>query len=67
MDAVAGALGLLLAVPTAAMATFCLVAGRGGPVLVMTLVLAARDFKFLDKVLRRAWRPSTCCRRERRE
>jgi len=46
---------LLLAVPTAAMATFCLVAGRGGPVLVMTLVLAGRDFKFLDKVLRRAW------------
>jgi len=46
---------LLLAVPTAAMATFCLVAGRGGPVVVMTLVLAARDFKFLDKVLRKAW------------
>lgn len=46
---------LLLAVPTAAMATFCLIAGWGGPVVVMTLVLAARDFKFLDKVLRKAW------------
>jgi peptide/nickel transport system permease protein len=47
---------LLLAVPTAAMATICLLAGSGGPVLVMTLLLAARDFKFLDRVLRKAWR-----------
>jgi peptide/nickel transport system permease protein len=47
---------LLLAVPTAAMATICLLAGSGGPVLVMTLLLAARDFKFLDRVLRK-----TCC------
>jgi peptide/nickel transport system permease protein len=46
---------LLLAVPTAAMATICLVAGSGGPVLVMTLLLAARDFKFLDRLLRNAW------------
>lgn len=47
---------VLLAVPTAAMATICLLAGSGGPVLVMTLLLAARDFKFLDRVLRKAWR-----------
>ena len=47
---------LLLAVPTAAMATICLLAGGGGPVLVMTLLLAARDFKFLDRILRKAWR-----------
>jgi peptide/nickel transport system permease protein len=47
---------LLLAVPTAAMATICLLAGSGGPVLVMTLLLAARDFKFLDRMLRKAWR-----------
>lgn len=47
---------LLLAVPTAAMATICLLAGNGGPVLVMTLILAARDFKFLDRILRKAWR-----------
>lgn len=46
---------LLLAVPTAAMATICLLAGSGGPVLVMTLLLAARDFKFLDRILRKAW------------
>jgi peptide/nickel transport system permease protein len=47
---------LLLAVPTAAMATICLVAGSGGPALVMTLLLAARDFKFLDRLLRKTWR-----------
>jgi peptide/nickel transport system permease protein len=47
---------LLLAVPTAAMATVCLLADSGGPVLVMTLLLAARDFKFLDRILRKAWR-----------
>jgi peptide/nickel transport system permease protein len=46
---------LLLAVPTAAMATICLLAGNGGPVLVMALLLAARDFKFLHRVLRKAW------------
>jgi len=47
---------LLLAVPTAAMATICLLAGGGGPVLVMTLLVASRDFKFLDRILRKAWR-----------
>jgi peptide/nickel transport system permease protein len=46
---------VLLAVPTAAMATVCLLAGMGGPVLVMALLLAARDFKFLHRVLRKAW------------
>lgn len=46
---------LLLAVPTAALATLCLIADSGGPVLVMTLVLAARDFKFLDRALRKEW------------
>jgi peptide/nickel transport system permease protein len=46
---------LLLAIPTAAMATVCLVAGSGGPVLVMALLIAARDFKFLYRLLRQAW------------
>ncbi|HTV16214.1 MAG TPA: ABC transporter permease subunit [Acidobacteriaceae bacterium] len=46
---------LLLAIPTAAMATLCLLAGSGGPVLVMALLIAARDFKFLSRMLRRAW------------
>ncbi len=45
----------LLAVPTAAMATICLLADHGGPVLVMALLLAARDFKFLHRMLRGAW------------
>jgi peptide/nickel transport system permease protein len=47
---------LLLAIPTAAMATLCLLSNTGGPVLVLTLLLAARDFKFLHRVLRVAWR-----------
>jgi peptide/nickel transport system permease protein len=46
---------VLLAIPTAALATFCLLADNGGPVLVMALLLAARDFKFLDHALRKAW------------
>jgi peptide/nickel transport system permease protein len=46
---------LLLAVPTAAMATLCLLAESGGPVLVMALLVAARDFKFLHRILRKAW------------
>jgi peptide/nickel transport system permease protein len=46
---------LLLAVPTAAMATICLLANSGGPVLIMALLLAARDFKFLNRTLRKAW------------
>lgn len=45
---------LLLAIPTAAMATLCLLAGSGGPVLVMALLIAARDFKFLHRLLRQA-------------
>jgi peptide/nickel transport system permease protein len=46
---------LLLAIPTAAMATLCLLVGSGGPVLVMALLIAARDFKFLHRMLRQAW------------
>ncbi len=46
---------LLLAIPTAAMATLCLLSGKGGPVLVMALLIAARDFKFLHRMLRKAW------------
>jgi peptide/nickel transport system permease protein len=46
---------LLLAVPTAAMATLCMLSDGGGPVLVMALLVAARDFKFLDRMLRKAW------------
>lgn len=42
---------LLLAVPVGAMATVCLLLESGGPILVLTLVVAARDFKFLDQML----------------
>ena len=47
---------LLLAMPTAALVTMCLFADWGGPVLVMTLLLAARDFKFMNSLLRKVWR-----------
>jgi peptide/nickel transport system permease protein len=47
---------LLLAIPTGAMATLCLLADTGGPVLVLSLILAARDFKFLERLFRAAWR-----------
>ena len=46
---------LLLAIPTAAMATLCLLANKGGPVQVMALLIAARDFKFLHRMFRKAW------------
>ncbi|HUB51214.1 MAG TPA: ABC transporter permease subunit [Terracidiphilus sp.] len=46
---------LVLAAPAAAMATLCLITGKGGPVLVMALLIAARDFKFLHGMLRKAW------------
>ena len=46
---------LLLAIPTGAMATLCLLADMGGPVLVLSLLLAARDFKFLQRLFDSAW------------
>lgn len=46
---------MLLAVPAAALATLCLLINCGGPVLVLALLLAARDFKFLHRALRKAW------------
>jgi len=47
---------VLLAVPTAAMATACILADVGGPVLVLSLLIAAREFKFLRSLLEGAWR-----------
>lgn len=46
----------LLAIPAAAMATACILADVGGPVLVLSLLIAARDFKFLRGLLEGAWR-----------
>ena len=47
---------ILLAIPTAAMATACILAETGGPVLVLSLLIAAREFKFLRSLLEGAWR-----------
>jgi peptide/nickel transport system permease protein len=47
---------LLLSIPTAAMATACILSNAGGPVLVLSLLIAARDFKFLRSILHGAWR-----------
>jgi peptide/nickel transport system permease protein len=47
---------LVLAAPTAAMATACILAETGGPVLVLALLIAAREFKFLRSLLAAAWR-----------
>jgi peptide/nickel transport system permease protein len=46
---------ILLAIPTAAMAMVCLFLNWGGAVTVMALLLAARDFKFLHRSLRKTW------------
>ncbi len=46
---------LLLAIPVGAMATLCLLGNTGGPVLVLALILAARDFKFLHRAFTTAW------------
>lgn len=47
---------LLLAVPASALATICLLTDGGGPMLVMIALLGARDYKFLDRMLRKTWR-----------
>ncbi len=47
---------ILLSVPTAAMATACILAETGGPVVVLSLLIAAREFKFLRSLLEGAWR-----------
>jgi peptide/nickel transport system permease protein len=47
---------VLLAMPAAAMGTACMLANRGGPVLVLSLLIAAREFKFLRSLLESAWR-----------
>ena len=47
---------LLLALPAGALATFCLVADAGGPLLVMAALVAVRDFKLAYRLMRRTWR-----------
>jgi ABC-type dipeptide/oligopeptide/nickel transport system permease component len=47
---------LLLSIPTAGMATACILADTGGPVLVLSMLIAAREFHFLYRLLEGAWR-----------
>lgn len=47
---------VLLAIPIAALATACLLAQIGGPLLILSLVVAARDFRFVYALLFQAWR-----------
>ena len=46
---------LLLAVPVSALATVCLLADHGGPLPVLSAVIAARDFKIVYRLLRQSW------------
>ena len=48
----------LFAVPIGALATLCLLANHDAPVLVLALVVGARDFKLLHKIFQNSWRSS---------
>lgn len=52
---VAGATSLLLALPAGVLATVCLLGNVGGPVLVLSAVIGARDLKVLQRMLQTAW------------
>lgn len=47
---------ILLATPVAALATACLLADFGGPVLVLSLLIGARDFQLVHSLLRHVLR-----------
>ena len=47
---------ILLAIPVAALATLCLIAQAGGPLLLLSLAVAARDFRFVHALLAQSWR-----------
>ena len=46
---------VLLGLPVGVLAVVCLLANAGGPVFVLALVIAAKDFKVLYRVLRSTW------------
>ncbi len=52
---VASGSALLLAIPIGALSTIFLLTDTGGPALAVGVLLAARDFKFLYRLLRRQW------------
>ncbi|MGI4829297.1 MAG: ABC transporter permease subunit [Janthinobacterium lividum] len=46
----------LLAIPAGVLAMLSLLMNKGGPVLVLALLIAVRDFKLLYRLLRTSWR-----------
>ena len=48
-------IALLLALPVGAMATACLVANIGSPAFVLSVVIAARDFKLVYRIVSGTW------------
>lgn len=54
--ALSGTTAILLAFPVGVLATLCLLLNKGGPVLVLGMLIATRDFKLLYRLLRASWR-----------
>lgn len=52
---VAASTSLLLALPAGVLAVLCLLGNVGGPVLVLAVVIAARDLKIIEKLLKGLW------------
>ena len=52
---IAGATAALLAIPVGVLATVSLLLNRGGPVVVLALLVAVRDFKLLYRLLSSGW------------
>ncbi len=52
----AGMTAVLLALPVGVLATVCLLRDTGGPVTVLAIVIAARDFKLLHRMMQSVWR-----------
>lgn len=53
---IAGPTAIFLAIPLGAMATTCLLADVGGPLLVLASLVGVREFKFVYRLLRQTWR-----------
>ncbi len=52
----AGSTAALLALPVGVLATVSLLLNKGGPVFVLALLIAVRDFKLIYRLLRGNWR-----------
>ena len=52
----AGSTAALLAVPAGVLAMLSLLLNKGGPALVLALLIAVRDFKLLYRLFRASWR-----------